>query len=430
MTTPNVLIIAEAANPEWVSVPLVGWSLATALQRKTGGHIVTQVRNRDAFLRAGMREGEDFTAIDSEAVAKPFHDLSNLIRGGEGKGWTTNTAIATLSYFYFEHLVWKQFGDAIKSGTYDIIHRVTPLSPTSVSFIAPKIAKAGAKFIMGPINGGIPWPKGFDAERRREKEWLSYVRNAYKAMPGRAGMLKAASAIIAGSHHTRSEYPQNAQDKCFYIPENAIDPERFSLHRTGEITGDSPVRACFIGRMVPYKGPDMLIEAAAPILRHGILHLDMIGDGPLMPELKAMAEREGVTDAITFHGWQDHKKVQEIAVKSSLLTFPSVREFGGGVVLEAMALGVVPLIVDYGGPGELLVEGTGFKVPLGTREEIIAQFGATLSALVSDPGALPAIGDAARTRVMDKLTWDKKADQVLDIYDWALGERTDKPAAF
>ena len=109
-----MLLIAETANPEWTSVPLVGWSHAMALRELVDGHIVTQIRNRDAFLRAGLVENKDFTAIDSERLAKPMWKLASLIRGGNELGWTTMQAFAPISYYYFERLLWKQFGEQIK----------------------------------------------------------------------------------------------------------------------------------------------------------------------------------------------------------------------------------------------------------------------------------------------------------------------------
>ena len=413
----KVLIIAEAANPEWVSVPLVGWSLATALRDVADVHIVTQVRNRDAFLRAGLIEGQDFTAINSEKVARPLWHLAKTLK----MGWTAGTAISGLSYLYFERQVWQQFGGQISDDEYDLVHRITPLTPTSQSPIATKCARAGVPFVMGPLNGGVPWPRGFDSERRREREWLSYVRSVYKLMPGRRKSLKAAAAIITGSRNTQSEIPLQLQDRTVYIPENGIDPKRFNKRAKQDISG--PLRACFIGRLVPYKGPDMLLEAAGPALHEGRLILDIIGDGPMRNGLEAHVQQAGLEKAVTFYGMLDHHEVQDVAVQSNLLTFPSIREFGGGVVIEAMSLGVVPLIVDYAGPGELVGPNTGFKVPIGTRSEIVATFGAQLEAILADPSALPDIGAASQAYVQSKFTWEAKAAQILDVYTWALADR-------
>ncbi len=421
---PKVLIIAEAANPEWVSVPLVGWSLANALRAVCDVHIVTQIRNRDAILRAGLVEGQDFTAIDSETFARPLWKLGNRLRMGDGKGWTMMQLIAAASYPHFERLVWKQFGPAIRAGDYDLVHRVTPLSPTISSPIAAKIHKAGVPFILGPLNGGVPWPKGFEAERLKEREWLSYLRNAYKMLPARRKTLEHASAILVGSRHTQSEIPAKHQGKCVYLPENAIDPDRFSLQAQPE-TG--PLRACFIGRMVAYKGPDILLEAAMPLLQQGRLVLDMIGDGPLLPTLKA--QTQGLKN-VHFHGWVDHTKVQEIMIRNSLLAFPSIREFGGGVVLEAMALGLVPLVVDYAGPGELVYPDFGFKTPIGDRAAIVRDFRAQLTRIVSDPSKLPAMGKVAKARVNDHFTWSAKASQILQVYKWATGNQPYRPDFF
>lgn len=417
---PRVLIIAEAANPEWVSVPLIGWSLSRALAGVAEVHVVTQIRNREAFLRAGMREGADFTAIDSEAVAKPLWAVGRVLRMGEGKGWTALQAVSAVSYPWFERLVWKRFGAGIRAGEWDIVHRITPLSPTIPSPIARKCARAGVPFVLGPLNGGVPWPEAFRAEQRREREWLAYLRGAYRLLPGRRGTLRAATAILAGSRHTASEIPAAFQGKVIYLPENAVDPARF----TRRAAHDAPhLRACFIGRMVPYKGPDMLIEAALPLLRAGKMELDMIGDGPMLAALRARASD---APGLRFHGWLAHERVQDVLACCTLMAFPSIREFGGGVVLEAMATGVPPLIVDYAGPGELVTEGLGFKVPMGTRSEIVSAFRAELERLSGAPELLRETGAAGRARVQSHFTWDAKARQIARVHDWARGTG-DKP---
>lgn len=420
---PRVLVIAEAANPEWVSVPLVGWSLARALSAVADVHIVTQIRNRDAFLRAGLVEGTDFTAVDSEAFARPLWKLGNLLSGGTGRGWTIQQAVNTLSYPYFEYLVWKQFGARLSKGDFDLVHRVTPLSPVQQSPIAAKCRRAGVPFVLGPINGGVPWPKGFEKEMKRENEWLSRLRGLFRFLPGRAATMRA-DAILVGALQTLNDIPARHRERCIYLPENAIDPQRFNrraVHQAG------PLRACFIGRLVPLKGVDMLLAAAEPLLKSGQMTLDIVGDGPMIEPLKAQAQGWG---GVRFHGWQKHEDVQGIAANCSVLTFPSIREFGGGVVLEAMALGLCPVVLDYAGPAELVTEDTGYKVPMGDRQAVVSGLRAQLMHCVEHPEEVAAMGDRARERVVSLFTWSVKAQQVGAVYDWVRRKGAVKPVFF
>jgi glycosyltransferase involved in cell wall biosynthesis len=275
--------------------------------------------------------------------------------------------------------------------------------------------------VLGPLNGGLPWPAGFGHLRAKESEWLSYVRGVYRWLPGYRSTRAASAALIAGSRATREEIPRRYDAKVVYIPENAIEADRFDVPAAGPI--ESPLRVVFVGRLVPYKGADMLLEAAAPLARAGKVRIDLIGDGPEGPALRALAEREQIKAAVHFAGWVDHRELKTLMARCQVFGFPSVREFGGAVVLEAMALGLVPIIVDYGGPGELVNPATGFALPMGSREHVVRQMRATLEGLVADPSVIRPMGERARQRVLRSFTWPVKAAQVVEVYRWVLGHR-------
>jgi glycosyltransferase involved in cell wall biosynthesis len=418
----RVLVIAELANPDWESVPLVGWSHWKALSKHVDGHLVTHVRNRDNILKAGESPNR-FTAFDTAAVQRPVDQVASVLRGRRGGGLTTLTALSALTYYYFEHLLWQRFGRGIASGQWDIVHRLTPLSPTTPSLLAAKCAEHGVPFVLGPLNGGVPWPKGFAHARLAEREWLTYVREGYKLLPGYHSTRRHASAIITGSRDTREQVAKRYRDKTVYIPENAVDPARFTRRKVDPVT--LPLKVAFVGRFTLYKGADMLLEAAAPLVRAGRVQLDIIGDGMQAPSLRALASREGLPETM-FAGWIKHHKLQERLGQSDVFAFPSIREFGGAVVLEAMALGLVPVVMAYGGPGELVTPTTGLALPLGPRAQIVASLRAVLERLADRPEEIRAMGERARTRVMTRFTWDAKAEQVLEVYRWVLGQR-DKP---
>jgi glycosyltransferase involved in cell wall biosynthesis len=421
---PRVLVIAEAANPEWVSVPLVGWSMAKALRRVADVHVVTQERNRSAIERAGWASGRDFTALDTEAVAAPLWKLVGRLRGGAGVGWTLVAAMSVPAYYWFEHLLWRRFATALRSHTWDLVHRITPLSPATPSLLASRLRAIGVPFVVGPLNGGVPWPREFAGTQRREREWLSHARGLHRWLPGYRTTRTDASAILVGSRTTWQEFKEPWREKAVYLPENAIEAVPDSPLESR--APGQPLRVIFVGRFVPLKGIDMLLEACADLVRGGRATVELVGDGPERTALERQVAEFGLRDGVAFRGWLAHAAVAERLRQAHVLGFPSIREFGGGVVIEAMAAGVVPVVVDYAGPGELVTADTGGLVPLGPRAAVVAGFRACIERLASDEPGRAAMALRGRERIRRHFTWERKAEQIAAVYAWALG-RAGKP---
>ena len=120
-------------------------------------------------------------------------------------------------------------------------------------------------------------------------------------------------------------------------------------------------------------------------------------------------------------------RLQRFMRAADVFVFPSIREAGGAVVVEAMASGLPCVITDYGGPGVALTNECGIKIPLCNPDQLIGQFRDRLEQLALDSELRERLGAAARERALDLFAWDAKARMIVEIYRWVLGERQEKP---
>src|SRR5437588_6613615 len=99
----RVLVIAEACNPTWTSVPLVGYHFARALADRPDLDVtlVSHVRNRPALETDSIAAKARLHFIDNEWLARPLYKLSKFLRGGQSLSWTIDTAMAWPSYMVF-----------------------------------------------------------------------------------------------------------------------------------------------------------------------------------------------------------------------------------------------------------------------------------------------------------------------------------------
>jgi glycosyltransferase involved in cell wall biosynthesis len=418
---PRVLLLADDCNPDWPSLPVVGYKACRAIGERVNAVVATQVRNQPAITRDGIGKCK-VVYIDNEYIARPMFRLSRILRGGNSVGWTTSLAMRYLPYLAFEREVWRRFSGELKEGRFDVVHRITPMSPTLPS---PMAKWSPVPFVIGPLNGGLKWPPGFAQELSREKEWLTYLRGTHRLLPFYHVTNANSAAILAAFPHTIADLPEETRDRVIDFPEVGIDPEVFSapLERSG---GDR-MTILYVGRLVPYKCPDILLLALAAcpnLRRHRVL---IVGDGPERQPMERIVDDHGLGSCVEFTGPVSQARVGQIMREADIFVFPSIRELGAGVVVEAMACGLACVVVDYGAPGRLVGPECGVRVPLGNKDQLVARFAAELAALVGNPAHVNALGAAARDYALSRHTWDVKARIIVEVYRWVLRQRAEKP---
>ncbi len=173
----------------------------------------------------------------------------------------------------------------------------------------------------------------------------------------------------------------------------------------------------FVGRLVPYKGADMAIDAIgrlSPNFKDRV-QFTIVGDGSEKIQLENQVRNLGLNNVVMFTGWVDQKETVQYYRNSDVFCFPSVREFGGAVALEAMAGGLPCIVPDHAGLGEYVTEETGFKIKPLSREYLITRISETIEEIFQNRERLHRMSEKAIERVRD-YEWDKKAERLVDIY--------------
>jgi glycosyltransferase involved in cell wall biosynthesis len=245
-------------------------------------------------------------------------------------------------------------------------------------------------------------------------------------MPFARSTYANAAAIIAGSSNTCAEF-DIYRDKIFFVPtEIGVNLALFKEQPRSRSSRGGKLELIFVGRLIPLKACDIALRGAAQLLRAGAAHFTIVGDGPERESLQHLAKSLGVEDAVSFAGWLPHIEVLGQLQNADVLVFPSLREIGGGVVFEALTLGAVPVVADFGGPGDLVTPDLGYKLPMTNENDMIVALESVLKTLAEDRNQLNNLSEQGMAFVRENLTWDRKARVMTDILLWATG-RGSKP---
>lgn len=295
---------------------------------------------------------------------------------------------------------------------FDIAHQVVPVA---MRYPSPA-AGLGIPMIVGPVGGSLESPPAFVGEEGATP-WYQRLRtlDAWRMRHDR--LLRStyeSAACVVGIAPYVEEFLEDLTLQRFEImSETAVHEIRPRIDRS---VRSGTVRLLHVGRIVRTKGLRDVIRALDR-LRDLDVELDVLGDGNDKQACESLVRDLGLTDRVTFHGAVPREAVDEFYRRADVFVFPSYREPGGNVSLEAMAFGLPLIVCDRGGPGANVDDSCAFRVQAVSPEQLAADCAAAVRLLVDDRALRLAMGAAARSHAAEAHLWERRVDQMVRLYE-------------
>ncbi len=263
--------------------------------------------------------------------------------------------------------------------------------------------KRNLPYVLGLRGSDVP---GYDVRY----EWLYPL-----LAPGLHTIWRNALTITANSYELRGLALRFRPAASIEVIPNGVDLARFQPAQSLNQGADRTFRILCVARLVERKGIEDLIHAAA-VLRQQRQNFKLIfvGRGDKEAELKAHVANAGLQPWVEFRGVVLHHFMPAVYTDADIFVLPSLNEGMSNAVLEAMAAGL-PIITTYTGGTAELLRGNGIIIPKQSSDAIAK----AILELWNDDVLRRTMGERSR-KIAETLTWERVADEYLNLYERAL----------
>lgn len=399
----KVLISAYACEPGTGSEPGVGWNIALQMARYHQVWVLTRSNNRSLIERE-LRQNP------ISNLHFIFYDLPRWARW-----WKKGPGCIQIYYYLWQiglYFIAKRLHTVI---SFDLIHHLT-----FVKYWAPSLLSLlPAPFIWGPIGGGESTPPQLFKTFGLRGKFYEILRNIARQLGEHDPLVrltvKKSVLVLATTEQTQNRLKLMGTGRCVIL--NQCGLSNHEIHYLGCIAIDppsTPIRFVSIGRLLHWKGFHLALKALAEAK---ILDSELwiIGEGPEKMRLQRLAIKLGVVDRVKFCGALNRNETLKRLNECHVLVHPSLHDSGGGVCLEAMALGKPVICLNLGGPSLQVTSVTGFRIFPGSPQQVVRGISEAMCNLAIDPALRRCLGKAGQEKVSQQHTWERKG-KVLNKY--------------
>jgi glycosyltransferase involved in cell wall biosynthesis len=303
--------------------------------------------------------------------------------------------------------------------SFDIAHQ---LMPQAARYASP-LRHFDVPYVIGPLGGALDTPEAFrdevvsapiftrlralDSYRFRHDPWL---RQSYSRAACVLGVAPYVKEVLG-------DLPLRRFESVLELGADDVAPPRARPVEPGKL------RVLHVGRAVRTKGLRDTVRALAHLSDLPGITLTSAGTGEDLDPCRAEAARLGVADRVRFLGRIPRDEVEALYETHDAFCFPSFREPAGGVLYEAMRHGLPAVTADRGGPGWIVDDACGIRVPVTAPSTFATDIARALRVLATSPGQRASLGEGARAKVRREGLWSTKADKLVDLYADIAGHR-------
>lgn len=388
---------------------VLGWNIVKQLGRFHQLWVLTHTQNRTG-IEETLR-GESLPHVQFRYIDLP-HWLRPLQRFPGG--------IQFYAYLWQvkAYLVARRLHKQLR---FHVFHHVTYANDWMASFIG---ALLPIPYIRGPGGGAHCVPKNFLSEFSFKERLGQYLRATgqwlFRHDPFFIIGQHRARAILVCNQEALEAIPKKWRKKTHLFPVNGISANDLNLLTSREIPTN---KFCVFtaGKLIQIKGFGLAIKAFKIFTdKFPETEFTIIGDGPEFSHLKSLVSQLGLEKKVHFLSWLAREELLKRMSSADVFLFPSLRDGGGAVVVEAMAASKPVVCLDLGGPGLHVTDECGIKVTPRSPEQAVAEMAGALERLYTDKELRFRMGRAARERAEQVYHWDRLGERLREIYEQVL----------
>ncbi|WP_375386206.1 glycosyltransferase family 4 protein [uncultured Microbacterium sp.] len=295
---------------------------------------------------------------------------------------------------------------------FEVAHQVVPVA---MRYPSPAVG-LGIPLVIGPVGGSLESPVAFASEEGATPWWQRLrAMDAWRMRHDRLlrRTYQSADVVVGVADYVRDFLAEVPVRRFEIMSETAVTVVHEPVDRSAR-TG--PIRLLHVGRTVRTKGLRDVIRAVGG-LRDLDIVLDAIGDGPDREACEILVAELGLEARVTLHGSMPRAVVDEFYERADIFVFPSYREPGGNVSLEAMSWGLPVIVCRRGGPGANVDESCAILLPAESPAQLAADCAAAVRSLVEDRDRRLAMGEAGRVRALATHLWPQRVERMARLYD-------------